>query len=82
MKRYFVKLRRGNTSESLEKKKTEVTIVSLDWAPEEDVLLVNMRNKTYTNKEKGNIPKTTFSPSSSSQHTNPQVVTKNQILEA
>jgi hypothetical protein len=44
-------------------------------------MLVNMRNKYYTNKGKGNIPKTTFSPSSSSQNTNPQVVTTNQSQE-
>jgi hypothetical protein len=53
----------------------------LVWAPEEDVMLVNTRNKSYTNKGKSNIPKNTFSPSSSSQNTNPQVVTTTESPE-
>jgi hypothetical protein len=80
MKKVLVKLRKGHMSKSLEKM-TETTIVSLDWDPDEDVMLVNTRNKSYTNKGKGNIPKTTFSPSSSSQNTNPQVVTTTQSPE-
>jgi hypothetical protein len=56
----------------------KTTIVALDWAPEEGVMLVNTGNKSYANKGKGNIPKTTFAPSSSSQNTNPQVVTTTQ----
>jgi hypothetical protein len=54
-------------------KKIDTTIVALDWAPEEDVMMVDTRNKSYANKGKGGPPKTTFSPSSSSQQTNPQV---------
>jgi hypothetical protein len=62
-----VKLRKGHKRKYLEK--IETTIVALDWDPEEDVMLVNTRNKTYVNKGKGGNPKTTFSPSSSSQDT-------------
>ena len=60
-------------------KNYEKTIATLDWAHEEDVMLVNARNKSYANKGKGIIPKTIFSPSFSSQNTNPQVVTTNKI---
>jgi hypothetical protein len=62
-------------------KNIETTIVDLDWDPEEDVMLVNTRNKSYVNKEKGNISKTTFSLCSSSQNKNPQVVTTTQSPE-
>jgi len=55
-----------------------MTIVALDWSPEEDVMLVNTRNKSYANKGKGNDFKTTFSHNSSSHNTNPQVVTTTQ----
>jgi hypothetical protein len=44
-------------------------------------MMVNTRNKSYANKGKGGNPKTTFSPSSSSQDTNPQVVTTTQSQE-
>lgn len=62
-------------------KDIETTIVALDWDPEEDVMLINTIDKSYVNKEKGNIPKTTFALISSSQNTNPQVVTEIQSPE-
>jgi hypothetical protein len=62
-------------------KKADTTIVSLDWAPKEDVMMVDTRNKSYENKGKGGNPKTTFSPSSSSQQTNPQVTKGTQSQE-
>jgi hypothetical protein len=45
----------------------------LDWAPKEDVTMVDTRNKSYANKGKGGPLKTIVAPSSSSQQTNPQV---------
>jgi hypothetical protein len=54
-------------------KKLDATIVVLDWAPQDDVMVINTRNKTYTNKSKVDSSRTTFSPSSSSQDTNSQV---------
>jgi hypothetical protein len=74
MRKVLGKLKKGHKSESLEKK-IETTIVALDWVPEEDLMLVNTSNKSYVIKGKGNIFKTTFAPTSSSQNTNPQVVT-------
>jgi hypothetical protein len=51
--------------------KTDTTIVALDWALEDDVMMVDTRNKYYAKKGKGVPPKITFSPSSFSQQTNP-----------
>jgi hypothetical protein len=34
-------------------------------------MMVDTRNKTYANRGKSGNPKTTFAPSSSSQHRNP-----------
>jgi hypothetical protein len=36
-------------------------------------MVINTRNKTYTNKSKVDSSRTTFAPSSSSQDANPQV---------
>jgi hypothetical protein len=47
-------------------------IATLDWAPEEDVMMVDTRNKSYQNKSKGGPPKSTFAPSTSSHQTDPQ----------
>jgi hypothetical protein len=80
MRKVLVRLRK-RAQERIFGKNTETTIVALDWALEEEVMLVNTRNKSYVNKGKGNIPKTTFAPSSSSQNTNPQVVTTTQSQE-
>jgi hypothetical protein len=44
-------------------------------------MLVNSRNKLYVNKGKGDIPKTTFGPSSSPQNTNFQVFMTTQSPE-
>jgi hypothetical protein len=44
-------------------------------------MMVDTRNKSYANKGKGGPPKTTFSPSSSSQQTNPQVTKGAQSQE-
>jgi len=51
----------------------EAIVHALDFILEEDVMLVNTRSKYYTDKGKGGNPKTTFSSSSSSPSTNPQV---------
>jgi len=79
MRKLLVKSRE-HKSESLEKN-NETTIVALYWAPEEDLMIVNTRNKSYVNKWKGANPKTTFTSISSSQDTNPQVVTTTQSQE-
>jgi hypothetical protein len=62
-------------------KNIETTIVSLDWAREEDVMIVNTRNKSYANKGNSGNPKTTFPPISSSQDTNPQVAMTSRSQE-
>jgi hypothetical protein len=72
MKRALVKLRK-KAQERIFGKINEAIVVALDFIPEEDVMLVNTQSKSYTDKGKGGNPKTTFSPSSSSPSTNPQV---------
>jgi hypothetical protein len=41
-------------------KNIETTIVSLDWAHEEDVMMVNTRNKSHANKGNSGIQKPLF----------------------
>jgi ribonuclease HI len=53
-------------------KKPDTTIVVLDWAPQDDVMVVNTINKSYANKGKVDSSKTTFSPSTSTQNTGSQ----------
>jgi hypothetical protein len=54
-------------------KKPDTTIVVLDWAPQDDVMVVNTINKSYANKGKVDSSKTTFSPSTSTQNIGSQV---------
>jgi hypothetical protein len=56
-------------------------IVALYWDHEEDVMMVDTQNKSYQNKNKGGPPKTTFSPSTSSHQTNPQITRGTQSPE-
>jgi hypothetical protein len=56
-------------------------VVSLDWAPEENVMMANTRNKYYQNNNKGGPHKTTFSPSTSSHQTDPQITRGTQSPE-
>jgi hypothetical protein len=53
-------------------KKLENTIVVLDWALEDDVMVVNTKNKSYSNKGKDNSSKNTFSPRTSTQNIDSQ----------
>jgi hypothetical protein len=46
-------------------KMPETTIVVLDWAEPEDVMIINTRNKSYASKGKYDPPRTSSSPSSS-----------------
>jgi hypothetical protein len=46
-------------------KNVETTIVILDWAKLEDVMIIKTRNKSYASKGKYDPPHTSFSPSSS-----------------
>jgi hypothetical protein len=55
-------------------KKPETTIVVLDWAEPEDVMIINTRNKSYAPKGKYDPPRTSSTPASSSQGTNVQTV--------
>jgi hypothetical protein len=55
-----------NARERIFGKKVDTIIVALYWDLEEDVMMVDTRNKSYENKGKGGPSKTTFSPSSSS----------------
>jgi hypothetical protein len=48
-------------------KRLETTIVVLDWAELEDVMIINTRNKSYASKGKYDPPRTSSIPSSSSQ---------------
>jgi hypothetical protein len=55
-------------------KKPETTIVVLDWAEPEDVMIINTRNKSYAPKGKYDPPRTSSTPASSSQGTNVQTI--------
>ena len=48
-------------------KRHETTIVVLDWEEPEDVMIINTRNKSYALKGKYDPPRTSSSPSASSQ---------------
>jgi hypothetical protein len=60
-------------------KKPETTIDVLDWAELEYVMIINTRKKSYAPKGKYDHPRTSSTPSSSSQGTNVQTV---KILES
>jgi hypothetical protein len=62
-----------NAREHIFGKRSYTTIVSLDWDREEDVMMVDTRNKSYQNKGKGGPPKTIFTPITSSHQTNTQI---------
>jgi hypothetical protein len=47
-------------------KRPETTIIVLDFAKPEDVMIINTRNKSYAPKGKYDPPRTSSSPSSSS----------------
>jgi hypothetical protein len=47
-------------------KRPETTIVVLDFAEPEDVMIINTRNKSYAPKSKYDPPRNSSSPSSSS----------------
>jgi hypothetical protein len=53
-------------------KNPETTIVVLDWAELEDVMIINTRNKSYAPKGKYDPPRNSSTPASSSQGTNVQ----------
>ena len=55
-------------------KRVNTTIVALDWAPYEDVMLNNTQKKSYANKDKSGHTKTVVSPSTSFQQANPRVI--------
>jgi hypothetical protein len=55
-------------------KRPDTTIVVLDWVEPEDVMVINTRNKSYTAKGKYDPPRTSSTPSSSSQSTDTQAV--------
>jgi hypothetical protein len=48
-------------------KKPETIIVVIDWVEPEDVMIINIRNKSYASKGKYDPPHTSSCPSSSSQ---------------
>jgi hypothetical protein len=54
-------------------KRPETTIVVLDFAEPEDVMIINTRNKSYASKGKYDPPRTSSSPSSSSPAATVQV---------
>jgi len=70
-----------NAREGIFGKRINITMVALDWAQEEDVIMVETQNKSYQNKSKGGHPKTTFARSTSFQQTNPQITRGTQSPE-
>jgi hypothetical protein len=54
-------------------KRPEATIIVLDFAEPEDVMVINTRNKAYAPKGKFDSPHTSYTPSSSSTAARPQV---------
>jgi hypothetical protein len=63
-----------NARDKIFGKRTDTMIVVLDWAKPEDVMVVNTRNKSYTTKRKFDLPRTSSTPSSSSQNDDTQTV--------
>jgi hypothetical protein len=63
---------RKNVRELIFGKRSNSTIVALDWDFEEDVIMVYTRNESYQSKNKGGPQKATFSPSTSSHQTDSQ----------
>jgi hypothetical protein len=63
-----------NVRDKIFGKRHDTTIVVLDWAELEDVMVINTRNKSHTTKGKFDIPHTSSAPSSSSQSVDTQVV--------
>jgi hypothetical protein len=55
-------------------KRPDTTIVVLDWVELEDVMVINTRNKSYTAKGKYDLPRTSSTPSSSSQSVDTQAI--------
>jgi hypothetical protein len=47
-------------------KRPNTTIMVLDWVEPEDVMIINIRNKSYTTKGKYDPPRTSSTPSASS----------------
>jgi hypothetical protein len=57
-----------NAKDRIFGKKLMLLLLFLDWAHQDDVMVVNTRNKSYPNKGKLiDPPRTTFAPSTSSQ---------------
>jgi hypothetical protein len=63
-----------NVGDKIFGKKPDTTIIVLDWVEPEDGMVINNRNKTYTAKGKYDPPRTSSTPSSSSQSNDTQVV--------
>jgi hypothetical protein len=63
-----------NARDKIFGKNPEATIVVLDWAQPDDVMVVNTINKSYPNQNKVDPPRTTSAPSTSSQGTDSQAV--------
>jgi hypothetical protein len=63
-----------NARDKIFGKRLHTTIVVLDWVEPEDVMVINTRNKSYTAKGKYDLPRTSSTPSSSSQSVDTQAV--------
>jgi hypothetical protein len=64
---------RKSTRDKIFGKRTETTIIFLDFAEPEDVMIINTRNKYYAPKGKYDPPRNSSSPSSSSPAATVQV---------
>jgi hypothetical protein len=69
-----------NVRDKIFSTRLDTTIVVLDWFEPKDVMIINTKNKSYTTKGKYDPPRTSSSPSSSSESDGTQVVktSKNQ----
>jgi len=52
-----------NARDNIFVKRLDITIIFLDWAEPNDVMVINTRNKYYISKEKYDPPRTSSTPS-------------------
>jgi hypothetical protein len=63
-----------NARDKIFRKRPDTTITILDWDEPEDVMVIDTMNKSYAMKGKYDLPRTSSTPSSSSQSVDTQVV--------
>jgi len=63
-----------NARDKIFRKRPDTTITILDWDEPEDVMVIDTMNKSYAMKGKYDLPRTSSTPSSSSQSVDAEVV--------